>query len=295
VSKRKETKRNIFAELIEGVRTMGEHRAGKVTLRTHSLPHADVKESPGAEFFVTAREKFNVSRAVWANMLRVSPRTVEKWEQGGQVSPLAATFVELVSRYPDTIERLQTLPKRVSRAGNSGDHIFDGPAVGKSTKQKNGSLPISRLRERHRPKRIRVLFVGEAPPAGQTFFYAENSQVYRHLEEALRSHLGSPDSFLKAFRERGYFLDDLTLEPIGTISPGERKRILKQNIPRLAQRIAEYQPQMIVTILKRIFPYVEEARSLAGVNVPNRPVSFPGNGQQVVFRREMAELLPDLP
>ena len=116
MSKRQETKRNIFAELMEGVRTMGEHRAGKVTLRTHSLPQTEVKESPGAEFFVTAREKFNVSRAVWANMLRVSPRTVEKWEQGGQVSPLAATFVELVLRYPDTIQRLQTLPKRVSRS-----------------------------------------------------------------------------------------------------------------------------------------------------------------------------------
>jgi putative transcriptional regulator len=88
---------------------------GKVTLRTHSLPAVEVKESPGAEFFVAVREKFNVSRAVWANMLRVSPRTVEKWEQGGQVSPLAATFVELVLRYPDTIDRLQALPRRVSR------------------------------------------------------------------------------------------------------------------------------------------------------------------------------------
>lgn len=107
--------RNIFAELMEGVGAMGERRAGKATLRTHSLPMAEVKESPGAEFFVAVREKFNVSRAVWANMLRVSPRTVEKWEQGGQVSPLAATFVELVARYPDTIERLQALPRRVSR------------------------------------------------------------------------------------------------------------------------------------------------------------------------------------
>jgi putative transcriptional regulator len=115
MSKETGTKRNIFAELMEGVDAMGAHRAGKVTLRTHSLPEAEVRESPGAEFFVAAREKFNVSRAVWADMLRVSPRTVEKWEQGGQVSPLAATFVELVSRYPDTIDRLQTLPKRVSR------------------------------------------------------------------------------------------------------------------------------------------------------------------------------------
>jgi len=115
VRKQKGTKREIFAELMEGVNAMGKHREGKVTLRTHSLPPAEVKESPGAEFFVGVREKFNVSRAVWANMLRVSPRTVEKWEQGGQVSPLAATFVELVSRYPDTIDRLQQLPRRVAR------------------------------------------------------------------------------------------------------------------------------------------------------------------------------------
>lgn len=288
-------KRELFAELMEGVGAMGEHRKGKVTLRTHSLPEAEVKESPGAEFFVAVRERFNVSRAVWANMLRVSPRTVEKWEQGGQVSPLAATFVELVSRYPDTIERLQTLPRRVSRAGFFGDQILDNPAAGLGIKQKNGSLAISSLRAHYRPERVKVLFVGEAPPAGGAFFYAKNSQVYRYLEEALRSHFGRPDSFLKAFRERGYFLDDLTLEPIGTVPPRERNRILKQNIPSLAQRIAEYQPQIIVTILKRIFPYVEEAKFLAGVNIPNRPVSFPGNGQQANFRREVAEILPDLP
>ena len=119
MSKQNGSNRIIFAELMEGVDAMGAHRQGKVTLRTHSLPPAEVKESPGAEFFVAAREKFNVSRAVWADMLRVSPRTVEKWEQGGQVSPLAATFVELVSRYPDTIDRLQTLPKRVSRGSKT--------------------------------------------------------------------------------------------------------------------------------------------------------------------------------
>ena len=107
--------RNLFAELMEGVGAMKEHREAKLTLRTHKLPAAEIKESPGAEFFVAAREKFNVSRSVWANMLRVSPRTVEKWEQGGQVSPLAATFVELVAQYPDTLERLQTLPRHVSR------------------------------------------------------------------------------------------------------------------------------------------------------------------------------------
>src|SRR5450432_2650444 len=115
MSRQRAVKRSIFAELMEGVDAMKSHRVGKMTLRTHIVPVPESKESPGAEFFVAVRERFNVSRPVWARMLRVSPRTVEKWEQGGQVSPLAATFVELVTQYPDTIERLQTLPRRVSR------------------------------------------------------------------------------------------------------------------------------------------------------------------------------------
>ncbi len=115
MKKQNPTKRNLFAELMEGVDAMGGHRERKVTLRTHAVAAPEIKVSPGAEFFVASREQFNVSRAVWANMLRVSPRTVEKWEQGGQVSPIAATFVELVTQYPDTIDRLQTLPRRVSR------------------------------------------------------------------------------------------------------------------------------------------------------------------------------------
>jgi putative transcriptional regulator len=125
----KGTKRDIFADLMEGVNAMGKRREGKVTLRTHSLPDAEVELSPGAEYFMAVREKFNVSRAVWAKMLRVSPRTVEKWEQGGQVSPLAATFVELVSRYPDTIERLQALPRRVSRLPKRGSGVRDQRSI----------------------------------------------------------------------------------------------------------------------------------------------------------------------
>jgi putative transcriptional regulator len=100
MSRQKATKRDIFAELTEGVEAMPAHRKGKLTLRTHKLPFAKAKASPGTACFIAARQKFNASRAVWADMLRVSPPTVEKWEQSVQVSPLTATFVELVSRYP---------------------------------------------------------------------------------------------------------------------------------------------------------------------------------------------------
>src|SRR5215475_10648558 len=40
------------------------------------------------------------------------------------------------------------------------------------------------LRESFRPERIRLLFIGEAPPASGRFFYSRNSGLYRAMREA---------------------------------------------------------------------------------------------------------------
>jgi hypothetical protein len=63
----------------------------------------------------------------------------------------------------------------------------------------------------------------------------------------------------------------------------------------LADRIAEYQPQAIVTVLLRIKEIVEAAAAAAGSDAPTYAVPFPGNGQQARFLREMADILPKLP
>jgi hypothetical protein len=42
------------------------------------------------------------------------------------------------------------------------------------------------LRGRYRPDVIRVLLVGESPPAGGTFFYAANYNLYRATWPELR-------------------------------------------------------------------------------------------------------------
>lgn len=136
MSGKKAARRSVFGELMEGVDAMKAHRGGKVTLRTHMVPKSEIKESPGADFFVSVREQFNVSRPVWASMLRVSPRTVEKWEQGGQVSPIAATFVELVAQYPDTIDRLQTLPRRAPRSRKKRTEVAEKPTAKRALRRK---------------------------------------------------------------------------------------------------------------------------------------------------------------
>ncbi len=71
------------------------------------------------------------------------------------------------------------------------------------------------VRARYRPRDVDVLFIGEPPPAGGTFFYAGNSSRYYATEEAFRR--GVPEllsgDFLDDFRALGCFLDDLCLRP----------------------------------------------------------------------------------
>jgi hypothetical protein len=67
------------------------------------------------------------------------------------------------------------------------------------------------------PDDVRLLFLGESPPAGGTFFYLANSKLCEATKEAFRSAL--PDqvrgpNFLVRFAELGCYLDDLCLEPV---------------------------------------------------------------------------------
>ncbi len=102
-------KRKIFDELIEGVDAMKKHREGKLTLRSYKeevtpLPVVDSK------FIRETRKRMRCSRAVFARKLRINERTLEKWEQGrAKPNPQAAALVLLVRRYPDTLERLETV------------------------------------------------------------------------------------------------------------------------------------------------------------------------------------------
>jgi len=99
-------KRDIFADLVEGVAAMKNHREGKLTLRSYKvelspLPKVDSK------VIRDTRKKLRCSRAVFARKLRINERTLEKWEQGrAKPNPQAAALVLLVRRYPDTLARL---------------------------------------------------------------------------------------------------------------------------------------------------------------------------------------------
>ena len=102
-------KRDLFAELSEGVNALTEARQGKRTLRTHAVEFRPVPTVTPREL-VRVREKLNLSRALFATYLRTNVRTLENWEQG-RVKPntQAALLIHLVKRYPDTVERLAAI------------------------------------------------------------------------------------------------------------------------------------------------------------------------------------------
>jgi putative transcriptional regulator len=102
-------RRDLFAELDEGLRALAEERQGKRTLRTHAVELAAPPRITPREL-VALREELNLSRALFAAYLRTNARTLENWEQGrARPNAQAALLIRLVKRYPDTVQRLASV------------------------------------------------------------------------------------------------------------------------------------------------------------------------------------------
>jgi putative transcriptional regulator len=102
-------KRDLFTELHEGMTALAETRQGKRTLRTHAVEFKPAPAVTPAEL-VRVRKRLKLSRALFAVYLRTNVRTLENWEQGrAKPNAQAALLINLVKRYPDTVERLATI------------------------------------------------------------------------------------------------------------------------------------------------------------------------------------------
>jgi putative transcriptional regulator len=102
-------KRDLCGELLEGVAAMRAHREGTLTLRTLELP-APPLPCVTAALVRDTRERLRMSQGVFAQKLRINPRTLERWEQGrSKPNDQAAALILLVRRFPDTVDRLDAI------------------------------------------------------------------------------------------------------------------------------------------------------------------------------------------
>ena len=102
-------KRDVFNEVLTGLQEIKAFEKGRKTLRTHRVTPKPLPDL-SAEQIREIREKLDISRGVFAHQLRVSPRTLENWEQGrAKPNDQAKALILLVARHPDTFERLQAI------------------------------------------------------------------------------------------------------------------------------------------------------------------------------------------
>lgn len=101
--------RDLFVELSEGMTALAAARQGKRTLRTHAVEFKAAPEVTPREL-VRVRQHLRLSRALFAVYLRTNVRTLENWEQGrAKPNAQAALLINLVKRFPDTVERLAAI------------------------------------------------------------------------------------------------------------------------------------------------------------------------------------------
>lgn len=151
---------------------------------------------------------------------------------------------------------------------------------------------LENLRHTFRPERVMVLFVGESPPDGGTFFYKANSVLYYSMKESL----GVAEDFLAEFKERCFFLDDLVLYPVNKMEQNERQKHRRKGVSSLARRMIDYQPAAIVVVMCAIESMVIDAMREAGSqHVPHYVTPFPGRYHRKRFQERMAEIIPKLP
>lgn len=154
-----------------------------------------------------------------------------------------------------------------------------------------------RLRRRYRPAKVRLLFVGESPPASGRFFYRQDSGLYRAIRDAFCAIDPSvtDEQFLGRFQSAGCYLIDVCAEPVDRLDGPSRRASCLAGEPFLSRRIGRFQPAAIVILLRSIQGNVRRAAERAGWRGAMIDLPYPGRWahHREAFLRCLVPLLKD--
>jgi hypothetical protein len=181
-----------------------------------------------------------------------------------------------------------TDPPSASTAGAS--RSAKPPRPRRTARDREG-IPASlaeRTRRRYRPDEVRVLFIGESPPAGGTFFYYANSKLYDATREAFEAGIPAlrrTDDFLDAFKRLGCYLEDLSPVPVNHLDLKDREQRRQRRAHRaegirpLARRMRLCSPLVVAPVALDMVKTgdITETLCLAGhADVERADLPFPG-------------------
>jgi hypothetical protein len=156
------------------------------------------------------------------------------------------------------------------------------------------------LRRIYEPETPELIIVAESPPASGLYFYNPEGAVTEPLLAALMKQLGVSASTkkdgLRELQRRGWFLVDATYEPVNTLSPSKRDKVISRDYPHLQQdlrKIVGSASTPIVLIKANVCRMLEPRLRADGFNVLNRSriVYFPSTGGQTQFHSQFREIL----
>lgn len=125
-----------------------------------------------------------------------------------------------------------------------------------------------RLRERYRPSDVVFLLVGESAPAGGTFFYRADSNLFHATREAFVRGLGAMpegEAFFERFKELGFWLYDLAPNPVNRTPGRPRKDAVSAGVGALATLLRDVEPDMIIGVKTSLEGPIKAAAAMADV------------------------------
>ena len=154
---------------------------------------------------------------------------------------------------------------------------------------------FKRIRLKYLTEKVKVFFIGEAPPAGGKFFYLAKSDLFENTREVFlkvyNKKIGGYE-FLDFFKSLGCYLDDLCFEPVDDLPAEVRKTKCKGSVDELSERIKKFDPLVIIVVIKCIKEEVDEAIKKSGVNIRTYYLPFPRYiWQQEKYKKELEEIL----
>jgi hypothetical protein len=147
------------------------------------------------------------------------------------------------------------------------------------------------LRESFRPQRIRILFIGEAPPVSGRFFYSANSGLYRAMRDVFKavSPRVNDGNFLTLFHASGCYLTDLSPKPIDHLDTESRWQARVAGEALLSEKLIRLRPEKIAPVLRAIVSHVANAASRSNWRGEIIELPYPGRWHQ--YRTEFAKAL----
>jgi len=164
---------------------------------------------------------------------------------------------------------------------------------------------LDNAREKYRPKNIKCLFIGEAPPDSlDRYFYFEDVKradylflgimeiLYPELKDeyiSSRRPTGLKEKMLIKFKDDGFYLLDVSELPLSLLD-GNLASEVPYLIQRLEKTISKNTPIIMIKVTTFDVTYTELIKK-GYKNCSSIRMPFPGQGNQIKFREKFSEAL----